>query len=143
MNPESSNRIAALQPLIEGLRGTRAMRLEMVPAMYLCDDLGPAAASTREDLKLLHSVGENAVNLAELVRVLAPHVTSPVPMLLACSVCDAKHVDEGEWATRPHRTHLCHACGALFRPALVPTVGVAALADGSTSPTQFTRDLAP
>ena len=110
------------------------MRLETVPAMYLCDDLGPTAASTREDLRLLQSVGEGVVNLAELVRVLAPHVMSPVPMLLACPMCHAQHVDEDEWATRPHRTHLCGACGALFRPALVPTVGVAALVDPTREP---------
>ena len=52
---------------------------------------------------------------------------SPIPMVLACPTCHERHVDEGEWATRPHKTHLCSRCGALFRPANVPTVGVAAL----------------
>lgn len=52
---------------------------------------------------------------------------SPIPMVLACPTCHAWHVDEGEWATRPHKTHLCSRCGALFRPANVPTVGVVAL----------------
>lgn len=114
-------------------------------AIGLCDDIGSAAADVRADLELLLSIHERIVNLAELVRVLAPHVMSPVPMLLACPACDVKHVDEGEWATRPHRTHLCHACGSLFRPALVPTVGVAALADGSTTPVRepSTVDAAP
>ena len=52
---------------------------------------------------------------------------SPIPMVLACPTCHERHVDEGEWATRPHKTHLCSRCGALFRPANVPTVGVAVL----------------
>jgi rubredoxin len=52
---------------------------------------------------------------------------SPIPMVLACPTCHAWHVDEDEWATRPHKTHLCSRCGALFRPANVPTVGVVAL----------------
>lgn len=52
---------------------------------------------------------------------------SPIPMLLACPVCHTRHVDEGEWSTRPHRTHLCGRCGATWRPALVHTVGVVAL----------------
>lgn len=52
---------------------------------------------------------------------------APVPMVLACPTCHERHVDEGEWATRPHKTHLCSRCGTLFRPANVPTVGVAVL----------------
>lgn len=53
----------------------------------------------------------------------------PIPMILACSTCGAPHVDVGEWATCPHRTHLCDKCGAMFRPATVHTVGVASLPD--------------
>lgn len=53
--------------------------------------------------------------------------TAPIPMLLACPVCHARHFDEGEWVVRPHRTHLCASCSNLFRPANVPTVGVAVL----------------
>jgi len=33
-------------------------------------------------------------------------------------------VDQGEFATRPHRDHACQACGFVWRPALVNTVGV-------------------
>jgi hypothetical protein len=45
-------------------------------------------------------------------------------MLLNCPACHARHVDVGEFATKPHRTHCCSACGVVWRPALVPTVGV-------------------
>lgn len=73
----------------------------------------------------------------------------PIPMLLFCPVCGAQHVDAPEvepaqlisggpnagrvvpwkvtWANPPHRSHLCHACGIVWRPADVATVGVEAI----------------
>lgn len=68
----------------------------------------------------------------------------PVPLVMHCPA-GHPHVDEGEWATRPHRTHQCQVlvpcaaceagdewcektriCGLEWRPAQFPTVGVAA-----------------
>ncbi len=54
-------------------------------------------------------------------------VFEPIPMLLRCPNCTAVHIDEGEWATRPHKTHRCQLCRCDWRPANVPTVGVDAL----------------
>ncbi len=51
-------------------------------------------------------------------------MSEPVPMLLHCPVCYARHIDEGEFATKPHHTHACQTCGMTWRPAVVPTVGV-------------------
>lgn len=48
----------------------------------------------------------------------------PIPLLLWCPFCGARHVDEGEFAHRPHKVHTCQRCGANFPVALVPTVGV-------------------
>jgi hypothetical protein len=48
----------------------------------------------------------------------------PIPMLLWCPLCHARHLDEGDFATKPHHTHACQTCGLPWRPALVPTVGV-------------------
>ena len=48
----------------------------------------------------------------------------PLPMLLWCPGCFERHIDEGEFATRPHHTHACQKCGMVWRPALVHTVGV-------------------
>jgi hypothetical protein len=48
----------------------------------------------------------------------------PIPMLLWCPECKARHVDRGEFATRKHHTHSCQTCGHTWRPAVVPTVGV-------------------
>jgi hypothetical protein len=54
-----------------------------------------------------------------------PGVT-PIPMILYCPMCHFKHVDEGNFATKPHHTHACQGpkCGLVWRPAIVPTVGV-------------------
>lgn len=49
---------------------------------------------------------------------------SPVAMILHCPECSRRHVDAGEFATRPHHTHACQHCGFVWRPAIVPTVGV-------------------
>lgn len=48
----------------------------------------------------------------------------PVPMRLHCPACHSLHIDAGEFATKPHHTHACQVCGEVWRPALVPTVGV-------------------
>lgn len=48
----------------------------------------------------------------------------PVPMRLHCPECKMLHIDVGEFATKPHRDHACQSCGMIWRPALVPTVGV-------------------
>ena len=48
----------------------------------------------------------------------------PIPMRLPCPTCHELHFDEGEFATTPHHTHACQSCGAEWRPAVEPTVGV-------------------
>ena len=53
-----------------------------------------------------------------------PECTEPVPIRLECPTCGELHIDEGEFATKPHHTHACQHCGAVWRPAVVATVGV-------------------
>ena len=48
----------------------------------------------------------------------------PLPLYLTCPICGARHIDEGEFATKPHHTHSCQKCGLTWRPAIEPTVGV-------------------
>lgn len=54
---------------------------------------------------------------------------SPINMILPCPDCGGLHVDAPEpergWDNPPHKSHLCHFCGAIWRPADVPTNGVA------------------
>lgn len=52
---------------------------------------------------------------------------TPIPIVIACPKCREPHIDEGEWETRPHKTHQCQACLHEWRPANVPTVGVRSL----------------
>lgn len=53
----------------------------------------------------------------------------PIPLILFCPMCHARHVDAGRLMRKPHRDHACQAegCGHVWRPAIVPTVGVAHL----------------
>jgi len=48
----------------------------------------------------------------------------PIPMRLCCEACGELHIDEGEFATKPHHTHSCQSCGLTWRPAIECTVGV-------------------
>jgi len=47
-----------------------------------------------------------------------------IPILLWCPECGTRHIDECEFATKPHHTHACQECGFVWRPAIVFTVGV-------------------
>ena len=50
----------------------------------------------------------------------------PIDMILQCPACGLQHIDapsEG-WDNPPHRSHLCHGCGSIWRPADVATNGV-------------------
>lgn len=70
----------------------------------------------------------------------------PIPMVLHCPKCGMQHIDKPEveierwenalaasstikctWTNPPHRSHLCHGCGTIWRPADVPTTGVASI----------------
>ena len=70
---------------------------------------------------------------------------APIPMILHCPACGTQHIDKPEgqaypgmtaeesraqndssglWSNPPHRSHLCHSCGHIWRPADVATTGV-------------------
>jgi hypothetical protein len=51
------------------------------------------------------------------------HAGAAVAARIFCPTCRKIHVDRGVWATKPHSTHLCEHCGALWR---TPTVGIEA-----------------
>lgn len=89
-------------------------------------------------------------------------LAAPLDMILHCPACGAQHIDRDErpsdrewaaqsagdrevqcWTNPPHRSHLCSLCGHIWRPADVPTNGVAAIktqgkAD-SAAPTMLPR----
>lgn len=74
--------------------------------------------------------------------------SAPISMILHCPKCGLQHVDApvtisapayglggvvigqrtvAAWTNPPHRSHLCHGCGHIWRPADVPTEGVQAI----------------
>lgn len=53
----------------------------------------------------------------------APEVTND-PGRMSADALDAGAVEEEVWSNPPHRSHLCHTCGLVWRPADVPTNGV-------------------
>jgi hypothetical protein len=73
-----------------------------------------------------------------LLLAIAAEKEAPIDMVLHCPKCGKQHIDAPEehwnrrylydWENPPHRSHLCHGCGYIWRPADVPTNGVYALA---------------
>lgn len=57
--------------------------------------------------------------------------TEVIAMLLFCPKCGTQHVDapepENGWTNPPHKSHLCHACQTVWRPARQFTNGVASI----------------
>ena len=73
----------------------------------------------------------------------------PINMVLFCPACGVQHIDAPEsksrvlyadealseqsftplvtWTNPPHKSHLCASCGHVWRPADVPTNGIAAV----------------
>lgn len=55
-------------------------------------------------------------------------VEQPIDMILHCPLCHHQHIDapepQSDWTNPPHKSHLCHACGTIWRPARVATNGV-------------------
>jgi hypothetical protein len=65
-----------------------------------------------------------AADVQRIVLARIEELELPVPMLLHCPLCSERHLDDGDFATRVHHTHACQRCGHVWRPAIVPTVGV-------------------
>lgn len=81
----------------------------------------------------------------DAVRDLLLEKMPPIDMVLHCPKCHKQHIDVPEpriraapgggvtlsgdpsWNNPPHRSHLCHGCGHIWRPADVPTNGVLAI----------------
>ncbi len=76
----------------------------------------------------LSIIGEYAGEALHGTRKFEP---APIDMVLHCPKCHLQHVDAPEpgtdWTNPPHRSHKCKRpdCGTVWRPADVPTNGVA------------------
>ncbi len=80
-------------------------------------------AGLPEDIKTAMCVGFKAALYFDKIER-AAQAAKPIPMILFCPSCGEQHIDEGEWATKLHKTHLCQHCECEWRPANVATVGV-------------------
>ena len=96
------------------------------------------------------------VSAEQVEAVLGPHIdairkrfgmnATPINAILYCPSCGLQHIDRPKscdaehcqdgcacpgdclaWGNPPHRSHLCAECGNIWRPADVPTNGVATL----------------
>lgn len=65
----------------------------------------------------------------------------------SCEVCTANEeayrefLRDGPWTNPPHRSHLCHECGHIWRPADVPTNGVAEIRTKGKNDSQRQEDV--
>lgn len=49
----------------------------------------------------------------------------PLELFIICPRCKEQHVDEGEFATKPHKNHSCQFCGLTFQASgPVESIGV-------------------
>lgn len=87
----------------------------------LNEPLNQALAAISDELQVLRLANVDSHNRLKSIE---QRVESPVPMRLLCPECRTLHIDEGEFATKLHHTHACQSCGNVWRPAIVPTVGV-------------------
>jgi hypothetical protein len=81
-------------------------------------------ATFRNDGSTLYKLAESLLNDRHGWIVKAQATPPPIPMLLTCPACGERHIDVGEFATKPHHTHACQHCGHCWRPAVVHTTGV-------------------
>ena len=101
-------------------------------------ELYPHALNELEEIRSILNVVYDPKQIVEGVRELrnklhaATHAierfakedSQPIAMRLICPECFELHIDVGLFETKPHHTHACQFCGMVWRPAIVPTVGV-------------------
>jgi hypothetical protein len=109
--------IRVLREALEGLLRATAQITTEYPTGYDGDKAEAAA--------------EDALAATALTKQAAPALSS-IQMILHCPKCGLQHIDAPDertegWTNPPHRSHLCHGCGHIWRPADAPTEGVAAI----------------
>ena len=83
------------------------------------------------------------MEIEKLTEMFCENEAVPVKLILHCPECGLQHIDARgastrwanndhppattTWTSPPHRSHLCHDCGHIWRPADIPTEGVAAI----------------
>lgn len=99
----------------------------------LWDGLREQCCSTKPHTAATKIVMLDEADIKSIVPAVVQELaTTPIDMILHCEACGLQHVDAPdertpEWNNPPHKSHLCHGCGYVWRPADVPTNGVRAI----------------
>jgi hypothetical protein len=95
-------------------------RIYIMRKGYGSDDAAIAEVRDRSDAAFIAAAREAVPRLLE-------EIEAPIDMILHCPSCGLQHIDEPSegWDNPPHRSHLCHGCGHIWRPADRATNGVA------------------
>lgn len=71
---------------------------------------------------------EIELNNNQEVRDFVENVNIVFDVVLFCPKCKEQHIDESEtngtWKNPPHKKHLCHFCGNIWKAANIHTNGV-------------------
>lgn len=103
-----------------------------------------ASIGLMEQLPTLNGLyGLAVLEHAKEVVELSPITETVIDVVIHCPECGLLHVDAPTpgWANPPHSTHLCMACGHLWRPCAARTNGVARLPGMPRAP-RLVRDAA-
>lgn len=142
--------VRRLQPTFEARAGDAAMTPEEVRdgiADFIDENTPHREFWTPEVVELIRSIEINPSARHQVSSAARAGDAEPVGMVLHCPKCRRQHIDEPElhhldlalewngldgvpdasWSNPPHRSHLCHGCGHIWRPADVPTNGVEAV----------------
>ena len=71
-----------------------------------------------------HTGAELALELRRALAEITNGGWSALELLIHCPRCLKQHIDEGEFATKPHKIHACQFCGLGFAASKEPSVGV-------------------
>lgn len=104
------------------------LRAQIKAAVAIAQDAGSEEADARHAYERAQSRARQALEhverLLEELDELEDDEAPPTPIVTHCPKCGAQHIDEGEFATKPHRRHICAACETIWQPCARPTVGV-------------------
>lgn len=144
----------AKKRILDGIHPNSQQRVGHVVRLNVRDvqELYNAWQSADAAMRRYHSENEE---LRSRIR----RLEKPIDMVLFCPACGLQHVDEPErprnefpytqdkdgirhpvkiepavtpeWTNPPHRSHLCHECGHIWRPADVATNGVTSIKTSS------------
>lgn len=136
------NRARVTRELEEQVLAARGPRAPVAAIQTVEQDRGDMSSKLRSIASERISDIELSLELLAIANALSAQSSIPIPMLLFCPKCGEQHVDAPEdhevdkgshvdvvadWSNPPHRSHLCHACGTIWRPTDVATTGVKAI----------------